>query len=179
MLGRNTFGDPLLFLSVSFLTIVATGNSLFPPQALAEPTQLATQLPASMKISAKALEKYTSITVEAEEKGNKVKFTGIPLRALLTDLVPGLKIDEMAEWKALSRKELVIEVMGDDGYPGLVTATSIAMNTSGDRYILATQRDGKPIEAGVQLICRLDEARVRWVRQVVSLRVVSLAENRK
>jgi hypothetical protein len=179
MLGKNVFGNSLRFLTLSFLIIVAGGGSLFLGEALAEPTQLATQLPASMKISAKALEKYTQITVEAEEQGNKVKFTGVPVRVLLTELVPDLKIDTMAEWKALTRKELVVEVKGDDGYPGLMTALAIAMNKSGDRYILATQRDGKPIEAGVQLICRLDEARVRWVRQVVSLRVVSIANDGK
>ena len=82
----------------------------------------------------------------------------------------------MPDWKALAKKELVMEVLGDDGYPGLVTAAEVAINESGDRYILATEENGKPIANGVRMICKLDEFHVRWVHSIVSLRIATIKE---
>jgi hypothetical protein len=103
-----------------------------------------------------------------DDGGKRVKFTGVPLRAMLAEMIPQFKLETMAQWKALARQELVMEVTGDDGYPGLVTALELAINTSGDRLVLATLCDGKPLDSAVQLICKMDEERVRWVRQIVS-----------
>lgn len=124
-------------------------------------------------ISVGALEKYKTISITVKEKDNDVTYTGVPLRDLLADMVPDLKLDSMPEWKTLSRRELVMEIKGSDGFPALVTATDLAINKAGDRFVLATQKDGKKIEAGVHLICKMDEVRVRWIREVASLRVVS------
>jgi hypothetical protein len=166
----------LTIMGVTTCAISQTGGQqfLWLQAALAEPAVTQTQLPVSKTISLKALEKYTSISVTVEEEGKEVKYTGVPLRTLLSEMIPELKLDTMPGWKALSRQELVMEVKGDDGYPGLVPAIDVAINKSGDRFVLATHKDGKPIEAGVHLICKMDEARTRWVRQAVSVRVVAL-----
>lgn len=62
-------------------------------------------------------------------------------------------------------------VIGDDGYPGVVTLLEIAMNKSGDKFILATKCDGKPFENAPQLIVKNDEVRTRWVHKVVRFEV--------
>lgn len=134
---------------------------------------------ASKAISFSELEKYKSITVTADDGGADVKYEGVPLRALIPELMPDADFDSMKGRKALSQKKLVAELTGDDGYPGLVTTLDIATNKDGDRFILATKRDGKQIDGGPQLICRLDTARTRWVREVVQLRIVEVPDAEK
>jgi hypothetical protein len=191
MFSTDNFRAIILFLSILFIAIwtmegPCTKQSsglqsswLQSAQAASDQAtsdQAATQLPAIKAISQKALEKYQPMSVTIEEAGKEVKYSGVPLRVMFAEMVPEIKLDTMPEWKALSRKELIMEVKGDDGYPGLVPAIDLAINKAGDRFILATHRDGKPIESGVQLICKRDEAHTRWVRQVVSLRVLAVAQ---
>ncbi len=127
-----------------------------------------------ISVSLKQLEKYKSISVSAEENGKTVKFDGIPLRTLLKELLPQYNLDEMKDWKEIARNRYVMEASGSDGYPGLVTALEVAMNKTGDRYILATHRDSKLIESGPQLVCKSDQAKARWVREVVLLRITKV-----
>jgi hypothetical protein len=157
------------------LAMPSTPYLCLPAQASTDQIATTTQLPVSKAISSAALKKYEQVSVTVEADGKKVSYSGVPLRAILADMVPELNLNTMPGWKSLSKQELVMEVLGSDGYPGLVTGTEIAINKSGDRFLLATQRDGKPNESGIQLICRMDEARTRWVREVVSLRVVTVA----
>lgn len=162
-----------VFILLSFTLFCPAKWTGFPEAAnAASDTQANEFLPLSKSISTTALAAYKSITISVEEKGKKVRYSGVPLRTLFAEMLPQLKIDSMPDWKALSFKELVIELKGDDGYPGLVTATEMAINTDGDRFLLATERNGKPIETGVQLVCKADPEHVRWVRQVVSLRIL-------
>jgi hypothetical protein len=84
--------------------------------------QAPTLLPAIKAISQKGLGQYKPVSVTIEENGREVKYSGVPLRLMLAEMVPEIKLETMPEWKALSRKELIMEVKGDDGYPGLVTA---------------------------------------------------------
>ncbi len=165
----------LAFSSLSMF-LVSTSALAAPDSASAVSPSAASKIePLSKSISIQLLEKYQPITVSVEESGKEVKYMGVPLRALLAEMLPDVKIDLMPEWKALNRQELVMEVFGKDGYVGIVTATDMAINKTGDRFLLATRKDGKAIESGVQLICKMDEARVRWIRSVVLLRLVSVA----
>lgn len=167
-------------LSLVFLSSLSLGTAA-PNQQWCQPAKAAneqtkTQLPVSKTISLEALKKYEPVSVEVEADGKKINYTGVPLRVMLGEMMPELNLSDMPGWKDLSRLELVMEVLGSDGFPGLVTGTELAINKSGDRFLLATERDGKPNENGIQLICRMDEARTRCVKQVVSLRLVSLAK---
>jgi hypothetical protein len=146
------------------------------PAAHAASTETVTKLPVTKKISATILDKYKQASMTMDWDGTKTTYTGVPLRTILAEMLPEVKMNEMPEIKALSRRELVLEVKGDDGFPGLVTVTEIAMNKSGDRFLLATHENGKPIEKGVHLICKMDELHVRSVRQIVSIKVFSVAE---
>jgi hypothetical protein len=144
-------------------------------------TQKAFQ-PVTKEISMKALEKYGSMDISVQDahangdEKKETKYAGVSLRTILTDIVPDLKLDSMPEWKSTARRKLVVIVKGSDGYPGLVTVAEIAINREGDRFLLATHRDGKLMESGPQLICKMDQARVRWIREVVSLRVIGLRD---
>lgn len=129
---------------------------------------------ATKRISFAELEKYQSILVTADDGVSKTNYEGVPLRVLISELAPDADLDTAIGWKTLAQRKLVAEVTGDDGYPGLVTALEIAKNKDGDRYILATKCDGKQIESGPQLICKMDSAKTRWVRDVVQLRIVEV-----
>ncbi len=163
---------PALKLTATLLFVCNFGCTA---SANAEAEKAAGTLPVSKAVSMKSLADYKTISITIkDDKNKKIKYSGVPLRTLFKEMVPDIKMDTMPDWKALSRQELVMEVKGDDGYPGLVTAIELATNPEGDRFVLATTCDGKPIEKGLQLICKTDEYHVRWVRQVVNLRVVAL-----
>jgi hypothetical protein len=135
----------------------------------------------SKDISMSALEKYSSIdiSVQAPTAGDdkkEMRFSGVPLRTIVSDMVPDLKLESMPEIKTAAKRELVVEIKGADGYPALIPVEDIAINSKGDRFVLATHQDGKLIEPGPQLICKMDEAKTRWVHEVVSLRVVGIRD---
>lgn len=121
-------------------------------------------------ISLQALEKYETITVSADDNGVQKKYEGVPLRSIIA-ATKDFDMDSMEGWKKIARWKLVVVVIGDDGYPGVVTLLEIAMNKSGDKFILATKCDGKAFENAPQLIVKNDEARTRWVRKVVRFEV--------
>jgi hypothetical protein len=133
-------------------------------------------------ISMSALEKYGSTDISVQDpkaEGDdkkEMKYSGIPLRAILNEMVPDLKLESMAEIKTAAKRELVLEVKGADGYPALIPVADIAINRQGDRFVLATHVDGKLMQSGPQLICKMDQAKTRWVHDVVSLRVVGLRD---
>lgn len=131
---------------------------------------------ASKAISFSELEKYKSIIVTADDG---VPYEGVPLRVLVSELIPDADFDTAKGRKALAQKKLVAELSGDDGYPGLVTALEIAVNKGGDQFILATKCDGKQIAGGPQLICKLDDAKTRWVPEVVQLRIIEVPNPEK
>jgi hypothetical protein len=91
-------------------------------------------------------------------------------------MVPDLTLGSMPEIKSAAERELVLEVKGADGYPALIPVADIAINSQGDRFLLATHADGKLLESGPQLICKTDQAKTRWVHEVVSLRIVGLRD---
>jgi DMSO/TMAO reductase YedYZ molybdopterin-dependent catalytic subunit len=81
----------------------------------------------------------------------------------------------MAALRALS--DAVILVKAADGYQTAVSAAAAAMDSKGERYLLALSRDGKPLDSRVgpvRLIVPGDPKHVRWVRAVTSLRLVRL-----
>ncbi len=170
------------YVTFLLLSLLFTGNWMFESgkhipwlqsgQAASE--QAATKLPVRKIISTKELGKYKLNSVVVDEDGKQVKYKGVSLRLLLSEMLPEVNLDTMQDWKTIARQELVMEVTGDDGYPGLATALEVAMNKSGEQFLLATHKDGKLIESGVQLVCKSDEAHARWVHQIVLLRLVAV-----
>jgi hypothetical protein len=132
------------------------------------------KLPLCKTVSFADLRAYKTVPVFVEEDGTTVKYEGVPLRTLFCELNVDSHLDTLKGWKSLAGKKIVTELTGDDGYPGLVTAEEIAGDKEGDRFILATRRDGEEIEGGPQLICKLDPDKTRWVKEVVQLRIVAV-----
>jgi len=122
----------------------------------------------SKPISKDSLSKIASISVTVQEQGKTVKYSGVPLRALLKEEVSA--IDEMPEWKKLAKQKIMLEVLGKDGFPALMSAVEVATNQSGNRFVLATEEDGKPMES-IKLICPNDEHHTRWVRDCEELKL--------
>ena len=81
----------------------------------------------------------------------------------------------MAGLRMLS--DAVILVRGADGYQAAVSAAAVAMDPKGLKFLLALDRDGKPLDKGqgpVRLIVPGDPKHARWVKDVASVRLVRL-----
>lgn len=156
------------------------GDKAAPPPAV--PTTQATQrpldadvakLPTKRPIACKDITPDNSITITAVWQGKKDKYTGVPLRSFFKEMT-SIPIETMANWKELSRYELIMEAVGKDGYPGIISATELAMNKTGDKFVLFTKHDEQTGTDTVNLVCKGDEYRVRWVRDIAYLRVVAI-----
>ncbi len=79
----------------------------------------------------------------------------------------------MGELRNLS--DVVLVVRGTDGYQASVSAAAVAMDEKGTRFLLATERDGKPLDADqgpVKLIIPEDSQHARWVRNLDQIDLV-------
>ncbi len=131
------------------------------------------KLPLKRSISLKDLSSEKSINISAVWKGKVQKYTGVPLRTFFKEMI-SIPIENMADWKQLSRYELVVEVVGKDGYPALVSASEMAMNEKGNKFVLCKNTEGK--EESILLVCKDDDYRVRCVRDVAYLRIVPISK---
>ncbi len=119
------------------------------------------------------LEGFEKVEVKLTEDGQTVTYTGVALASLLEK--QGKGSGTMPALRSLS--DAVLLVRGSDGYQAAVSAAAVAMDPKGGRYLLATSRDGKPLEKGqgpVRLIVPGDPKHVRWVKEVVTIRLVHL-----
>ncbi len=126
-----------------------------------------------LKFDPAALKALDQKQVTVTEKGNRVVYEGVPLRAMLADQLKGG--NAMVNMRDLS--DAVILVRASDDYQTAVSAAEVAMDESGDRYLLALSVDGKPLsrEHGpVKLIVPGDGDRVRWVRMISELSLVRM-----
>jgi hypothetical protein len=119
------------------------------------------------------LEGLEKAEVRVMEDGRAVTYSGVSLASLLekqskgSGTMPGLR----------TLSDAVLLVRGSDGYQAAVSAAAVAMDSKGSRYLLATARDGKPLEKGqgpVRLIIPDDPKHTRWVKDVNKIRLVRL-----
>lgn len=109
------------------------------------------------------------VTVRVTEKGQETSYGGIPLRVLLL----GESREKTSMGKLRELADAVVLVRADDGYQAAISAAEIAMDTKGERYVLALEKDGKPL-GPVRLLVPADPERVRWVRMVSSVELIRL-----
>lgn len=120
-----------------------------------------------------AVRKMDKVDLRAVEDGREVTYTGVPLAAIL-DLRANAA-GGMAGLKALS--DAVLLVRADDGYQVAFSAAEVAMDPKGERFLLATARDGKPLDddrGPLRMIVPADPKHVRWIKNVASVRLVRL-----
>jgi len=120
-----------------------------------------------------AWKKLPQVKVSVVEQGKTTVYAGIPLAHLIKTQLPGK--NQMVELRALS--DTVLVVGATDGYQAVLAATAVAMDPKGERFLLAFERDGKPLgenQGPARLIVPGDPQRVRWVRMVNSLQLIRL-----
>jgi hypothetical protein len=113
------------------------------------------------------------VTIRVVERGQEVSYSGVPLRTLLV----GATGEKTAMPKLRELADAVILVHAEDGYQAALSAAEVVMDTKGERYILALERDGKALEAShgpVRLIVPADSEHVRWVRMVSAVDLIRL-----
>jgi hypothetical protein len=116
-------------------------------------------------------------TVEVEEDGRTVRYSGIPLRDVLrmADRIEAQGEPSMPRLRALS--DSVIVLTATDGYRVAVSAAEVALDQTGRRHLLALLRDGAPLDeeqGPARLIVAGEEPRVRWIRMISRLDLVKL-----
>jgi hypothetical protein len=113
------------------------------------------------------------VEAKVTERGQAVTYLGIPLATVLADKLKG--DTPMAGLRGLA--DAVVLVRAEDGYQAAVSAAAVAMDKKGERFLLALERDGQPLDKNqgpVRLIVPGDPERVRWVRQVSAIDLVRL-----
>ena len=119
------------------------------------------------------LEGLVKAEVRVMEDGRTVTYSGVALASLLEKQVPGS--GTMSGLRSIS--DAVILIRGTDGYQAAVSAAAVAMDPNGTRYLVATARDGKPLDKGqgpIRLIIPADPKHARWVKDVQKIRLVRL-----
>jgi hypothetical protein len=146
-------------MEVPMLSAALLSICLLAPDPIAATSEALPFDPDSWKATEKA-------KVEVTEGGRKVIYAGVPLRVVLGDRV---KEGQGAMRALRDLSDAVLLVRAEDGYRVAVSAAAVAMDAQGERYLLATERDGKPLDerqGPVRLIVPGDAQHVRWVRMV-------------
>ncbi len=127
----------------------------------------------SLKLDPKAIREAEKVEIQVMEGDAKVVYRGVPLRFLLTEQ---LKDHEgMAGLRALS--DAVIVVRATDDYLATISAAAVAMDAKGAAFLLATERDGQPLDpkqGPFKLIVPGDPEKVRWVRMIDRVELVRM-----
>lgn len=111
--------------------------------------------------------------VEVDEAGVKTSYSGVPLHVVLRR-----KLEGQPEMQALrSIANAVVVVGASDDYQIALSAAAVAMDSKGERFLIAFDRDGEPLDdtqGPAKLIVTGDPRRVRWVRMMSSVALVRL-----
>jgi hypothetical protein len=135
--------------------------------------QIAPPSSESLPFDLEALRKMEQTEVRVTEKGKSVVYRGVPMSVMLRGIVKDGK--SMSELRSLS--DAVVLVRASDGYQAAVSAAAVAMDQSGQRYLLAFERDGAALDkthGPAQLIIPADSEHVRWVRMVSGVDLIRL-----
>ena len=115
-----------------------------------------------------AMARMPRVEWKGDANGKTVTYSGVALASILARRAK--PVEGMAGLRELS--DAVLLVRGEDGYQAAISATAVLMDPKGERYLLANRRDG--VEQTPQLIIPGDPKHVRWVRDVVAVRLVRL-----
>lgn len=139
--------------------------------ALSDPATVQVE---GLKFDPASIQKAASqVEVKVMEGGEAVTYKGAPLRSLLADRLKGP--NAMADLRGLADSVLVVRA--SDDYQAALSAAEVAMDESGQKYLLATERNGKPLDPKqgvVKLIVPGDPQHVRWVRMVSGVDLVRM-----
>jgi Oxidoreductase molybdopterin binding domain len=127
----------------------------------------------SLPFDVDALKKQERVELRVKEGDKEVTYRGVPLSVVLGAKSPNPK--SMQALRSLS--DAVLLVHATDGYQAAVSAAAVAMDKSGQRYLLALERNGQLLDethGPIELIIPGDSEHVRWVRMVAGVDLVRL-----
>ncbi len=136
-------------------------------------TEPATVQVESLTFDVAALKALPRVEVRVKEGEKTTVYKGVPLRALIANRLNGA--NAMADLRGLS--DAVLLVRATDDYQVAVSAAAVAMDETGERYLVAFERDGSPLgekEAPAKLIIPADSHHVRWVRNMSGVDLVRM-----
>jgi Oxidoreductase molybdopterin binding domain len=138
--------------------------------ALSDPATVQVE---ALKFDVTAIQKASNVEVKVKEKGVETTYKGVPLRFMIESHLKGP--NEMADLRNLS--DAVLLIKATDGYQAAVSAAEVAMDEAGAKYLLATEKDGKPLadkHGPVKLIIPGDPKPIRSVRMVSGVDLVRM-----
>ncbi|WZO99781.1 molybdopterin-dependent oxidoreductase [Isosphaeraceae bacterium EP7] len=143
-------------------------------------TLLITAAPAEVRVEPlafdiNALKQRPRVELKVKEGDATVTYSGVPLAVVLEGQFKSAR--RMADLRALG--DAVILIRGSDGYQAALGAAEAATDPKGERYLIAFERDGKPLDAKqgpAKLIIPAEAEHVRWVRMIDSLTLVRLSD---
>ena len=133
--------------------------------------------PRSVTVSATDLAGMPRAQVTTTVRDQQVTYEGVSLRELLTRA--GVPVGEALRGRDLAQ---AVVVTGADGYRVVFGVAEFDPAFTDRIAILADRRDGNPLtgnEAPFQLVLTGEKRPARWVRQVVSIEIQSLASTSK
>lgn len=171
-------GCRLLLATVSLGAFSLTTNSA----ALAQTTATAPAttslrveglVPTPRTLATADLAALKHITLKAKDKeGKQHTYAGVPLAEVLH--LAGAPTGKDIHGKVLSQALLVSAA---DGYQAVFALPELDPAFTSQTILLADQRDGQPLPAGLgpyQIIVPQEKRPTRWVRQVTTLQVVQV-----
>lgn len=127
------------------------------------------------QMSAADLAKLPIVDVIALDHGQSHQYHGVAVRDVLAQV--GAPFGDKLRGRALA---LAVRVRAADAYVAVFSLAEFDPAFREQTIILADAQDGAPLspEAGpLRLVCPGDKRPARWVRQVISIEVVSLADD--
>ncbi len=126
----------------------------------------------TVKLGAAELGKLKRLTVKTSDHGTEATFEGFALMDVLK--VAGVDFGEKLSGKRLSS---VLVVEGADKYRGVFALPELDAAFMEKMILVADKRDGKPLadpEGPWRLVVPGEKRASRWVRQVVSFKIVAV-----
>jgi len=143
----------------------------------AQPANVRVIGPRSFVASADDLAAMPRTKLTTTVRDQSVVYEGVSIRELLTRA--GVPVGEAFRGRDLAQ---AVIVTGADGYRIVFGIAEFDPAFTDRVAILADQKDGKPLtanEAPFQLVLTGEKRPARWVRQVVSIEIQSLAESKR
>lgn len=120
-----------------------------------------------------ALKAQPRVTVTVIEKGQSVTYSGVPLARLIKAQLSGPNL--MADLRTLSDAAILLKATDD--YVAVVSAVEAGLDDKGEKYLIAFERDGKPLsdeQGPAMLVIPGETLRVRWLRMIASASLIHI-----
>jgi hypothetical protein len=141
------------------------------PEALAQTLQIIDTDGRSTTISKAQVASLSHTTVDVRDHDKPAQFEGVPLAPLLA--MAGIQLGDSLRGPRMS-DVLLVEAL--DGYRVVFALAEVDPAFATREIILADKRDGKSLDAREgpwRIVAPGDKRPVRWIRQVVTLKIIS------